>query len=173
MIAVIGISFCCITILYLKREDVFRFNWKQAINFWFTEMVFTIMLVGFINILPIEDSKRVNVHNSLTPELIQLIKEKSILDISLAGLEDAIFVLPLLVAPVTLWIRIPAMTVMTYTFMRGHDYQGKKAMLAKMPHVPVAYYFASRYGILTTIVAHAVNDMYALAMLKFRLWLEE
>jgi hypothetical protein len=108
----------------------------------------------------------------MTPEMVRLVEDKSVLGIALAGLEDAIFVLPLLLAPKIRIVRLAAISIMTYSFCRGHDYQGMHAMIAKAPYVPVAYYFASHYGILTTIIPHALHDMWALSVLKTRLWWE-
>lgn len=173
MIAIIGLFFCLIVFFYLKRRDLFKFNFRKAVRFWFVETICCVLVVYALKLTPIPDARIYSVTDSMTPEMTRMVKEKSILGISLAGLEDAIFVLPLLLLPQIRVVRLLGITVMTYTFMRGHDYQGTHAMLAKAPYVPVAYYFAARYGILTTIIAHAWNDVYALTILKIRLWWEE
>jgi len=173
MIAIIGVLFCLLTYFYLKRKDVFKFNWRKAVRFLVVNSLVTIALMGLLKFTPIKDAPLYTVTNGMTPNMIQMIRNTSVAEISLAGLEDAIFVLPLLVQPKIWLVRLFFTGVMTYVFMRGHDYQGTHAMLVKMPYVPIAYYFASRYGILTTIVAHAFNDVWALTVLKTRLWLEE
>ena len=173
MIAIIGTIFCLIAIFYLKRKDLFKFSFKKAVRFWFVETICCVLVMYALKLTPIPDQRIYNITDSMTPGMARMIKETSVLEISLAGLEDAIFVLPLLLLPQLRLVRVLGVGVMTYTFMRGHDYQGTHAMLAKAPYVPVAYYFASRYGILTTIIAHAWNDMYALSVIKIRLWWEK
>ncbi len=173
MIAIAGTIFCLIVYFYLKRKDLFKFNWRKAVRFWCIETILSVALLYGLKLTPIQDVPLHKITDGMTPDMVRVLKETSVPEIALAGLEDAIFILPLLVAPKIRLVRFALLGVMTYTFMRGHDYQGKHAMIAKAPYVPVAYYFASRYGIMTTIIAHAFHDMYALSVFKIRYWLEE
>lgn len=81
-----------------------------------------------------------------------------------AGLEDVLFVLPALILPRP-W-RYGFLAFSTLVFMSGHLYQGDFPALAKLPFVPLSYILAARFGILTTVAAHSLNDIGCWAVLK-------
>ncbi len=81
--------------------------------------------------------------------------------------EDAVFVSPILL--VNKRFRIPAAVMLSIAFMLGHLYQGLGSGLPKALYVPIAAYFAHRYGIYTTMVAHVLQDIFAIGMVKYYL----
>jgi len=169
MITIFGLLFCLVVFFVFKRRDLFKFNFKKACRYMLVDVIVISILssgLDYAGINKIEDPM-----DGVTYEMQQMIKNTSILGISLAGFEDAIFVLPLLVLPQVRVIKYVGIAAMSYLFMRGHDYQGRRAMLVKVGCIPIAYYFASRYGILTTMASHAAKDMIALSAIKFKIWL--
>ncbi len=74
-----------------------------------------------------------------------------------AGLEDALFILPAFIIPKP-W-RYGFLALSAISFTSGHAYQGAVPALAKVPYVFVGYILAARFGILTTIAAHSINDL--------------
>ncbi len=77
-----------------------------------------------------------------------------------SGLEDALFVLPAFIIPKSKW-RLAFLAYSTVVFCIGHEYQGFYYAAAKAPFVIISYALAERYGILTTIMAHSLNDVLA------------
>lgn len=74
-----------------------------------------------------------------------------------AGWEDFVFVYPAIILPRPWhWLFIALSSVV---FASLHGYQGDLSMYAKLPFVAVSYYYAERYGIMTTAVAHSLNDV--------------
>lgn len=81
---------------------------------------------------------------------------------ALAGLEDALFVLPAFLVPKP--YRWGFLAYSSVVFTVGHAYQGN-AMWGKMLSVPVVYWLAGRYGIVTTMVAHSLQDIGVIALI--------
>ena len=141
-----------------KRRDLFKFNWRKSLLFIFTYYILIVLTtVG---------TQYTTVNKVSEKEIIEKIKQISYADAALAGLEDAVFVLPILLLPQNAVIVVPAILVSSWVFAQGHQYQGEDAMKSKFLYVPIAFYFAGHYGILTTMIAHAANDLIAIAILK-------
>ncbi len=75
----------------------------------------------------------------------------------LAGLEDAVFILPAFLIPRP--YRWAFLGFSTALFCRGHAYQGDFAAITKLPFVILSYFLVAEYGVVTTIVAHSINDI--------------
>ena len=107
---------------------------------------------------------------SPTPDKAELLAGmKEVLDLPtwrlwLAGFEDAIFVLPLFMLREK-W-RPTFMVFMAVAFATAHSYQGFVPAAAKLVFVPVVYLMAKRWGILTTMIAHSLQDVLAVALLR-------
>ena len=94
---------------------------------------------------------------------------KEILDqptwrIALAGFEDAVFVLPVFMLSER--SRPFFLTFLAIAFASAHSYQGFGPAAAKVFFVPVVYLMAKRWGILTTMIAHSVQDLLAISLLR-------
>lgn len=94
---------------------------------------------------------------------------KQFLDINpllvlLAGLEDFVFVLPIFLFRGRMVL--PVMVISGILFTLGHSYQGDAAMLPKLVTVPVVYLLARKYGILSTALAHGINDVIAVYLIQ-------
>ena len=130
MIAIVGLFLCGVVIFYLKRRDLFKFSFRKALKF----MIMDMMLMGLLGLLlnyTNPEGLEAQLQPKRTDAMTEMIKSESVFSIALAGLEDATFVLPLLLLPQVRIVKFVGIGVFSYLFMRGHDYQGRNAMFTR------------------------------------------
>lgn len=140
----------------------FRFDLKGAILFFLLQATVCITLavvLGFF--IPKQNS-----------ELFPLIAQKPVWQLlilaAIAGCEDFFLVLPvLLVGKINLscvkWIALAAMLALVFW---QHSYKGAAGAVVSVAYFTMAYFFAQRFGILTTAGVHFSNDAVALLLVK-------
>lgn len=84
--------------------------------------------------------------------------------LALAGGEDTIFVAPLLLLPSKLVL--PALCLSAALFALAHVGYPPMTRFPKAFTIPLWYYFASRFGLLTVMVAHGLIDVLAVVVAR-------
>lgn len=145
---------------------VLAFMWRREVVFFRADKV---LLCLFVQVL-VSAVTGYAAKGAMSPDPLEGVKIMAGLPLwrgFAAGLEDALFVLPAFLLPPN--YRGGFLILSMASFALGHAYQGNAAMLAKLPAVPVVYFLAARYGILTTIAAHSITDVLALIAIRV-LW---
>jgi len=106
-------------------------------------------------------------------EVIRKLKDVAWGYIILAGLEDVLFITPILFMP-SLPLAIFVTCINAYIFIQLHsDSYGLTASIPKGVYVIVAAFFAMKYGLLTVMVAHSLIDTILFGILKLSLIVAE
>lgn len=152
MIIIYVVALTCLGWAWFRKPEVLTFNLKRACQYWLIQTC--IMLVIGWSVRPY----------SIQANVYQTVDEFTYTQATLAGLEDAAFVLPLTLVPPV--VKAPLLVVSSILFVLGHKYQGSQGMYSKVLYIPIAYLFASKYGIFTTMLPHALTDVAALGFIK-------
>lgn len=142
-----------------QKSPVLRFEWKGFFIAFIVDILVTTSFSSIIN-----GAHRQGLTHAEKTGFMEQLDKATTGEILLAGFEDCAFVLPLhLLSPE---YRVIFASIMSPLFIRGHSYQGESAMWAKIPYIATTYILSLRYGILTTVAAHAIRDLMAISGLK-------
>ena len=109
----------------------------------------------------------------INPEMIKkVIRNFSSTEIMWGGTEDFIFIFPLLFLDGGISIFIGILISMIL-FSSIHMQYDKKARVMVSFYIPIAYYFAINYGILTTVIGHAFYNYLIALYVKYVLIKED
>jgi len=154
MIAAMGLFI--LFMAYEEKLPVLRFTPRRVFAVLVISM-FVLAVTGMISTALFPDPPDTND--------AAIFADVSVWQVLLAGLEDAVFVLPAFFLDKK-QDRLAFIVLSSALFTSGHAYQGYGAMFAKVFMVPMVYLMAERWGILTTIVSHSLMDVMTISLVK-------
>lgn len=128
-----------------------------------------ILILGLIVILDLLSfvllSKKEIINN------LRFFKKIKSSQVFMGGLEDFIFVLPLLIFNkyVNSWFIMP---VFMYLFGLIHNQYNKKIKLIVSLYIPWAFFISSEYGLMTTVCSHSIYNYIKFLIVKYW-WLKK
>ena len=133
--------------------EYFRFYLLPCLIF---STIFGILMITIQKILKI----KYNILNSI-------IENFSSFDVMMGGVEDFIFVFPLLLLSNPFLICFFGIISMILFSLMHMQYSVKMRILVCL-YIPLAYFFSKEYGILTTVVGHSLYNYFIYLFHKYR-----